>query len=74
MRHREFLEKILYSTLFVTLFSIQLKITKVPFALDLLTRVENGGETTTRARSTPPCPQLYFHFDVSSPAGAFLMM
>jgi len=43
MRHREFLEKILYSTLFVTLFSIQLNTTKVPFALDLLMKVEDGG-------------------------------
>jgi hypothetical protein len=36
MRHREFLEKPLYSTLFVTPFSIQLKTTKVPFVPDLL--------------------------------------
>jgi hypothetical protein len=36
-RHLELVEKLLYSTLFVALFSIQLKTTKVPIVPDLLT-------------------------------------
>ena len=33
-----------------------------------------GRETTTGAGSATRRPQLYFHADVSSPAGAFLVM
>jgi len=35
---------------------------------------DKGRETTTGAGSATPRPQLYFHADVSSPAGAFLVM